>query len=76
MIVYLIKTCYAPTVDSLLDAKFVEVCALTGVATRLIRGRTLHNAFSLAIEKEKASVYRQLNGQRLEDLRRRWRHIR
>ncbi|XP_043270504.1 ATP-dependent DNA helicase PIF1-like [Venturia canescens] len=76
MIVHQIKTCYAPTVDSLLDAKFVEVCALTGVAARLIHGRTIHNAFSLAIEKGKSSVYRQLNGQKLENLRRRWKHIR
>jgi len=70
-----IKRCYAPTVDRLLKPTFVEVTALTGVAARLINGRTLHSAFFLAIEKGKPTVYRQLTGQRLEDARRKWRHI-
>jgi len=51
---------------------FVEVTALTGVAARLINGRTLHGAFFLAVEKGKFTIYRQLSGQRLEDARRKW----
>jgi len=53
----------------------VEVTALTGVAARLINGRTLHGAFFLAVEKGKPTIYRQLSGQRLEDARRKWRYI-
>jgi len=77
MIEQQIKRCYAHTIDRLLKPTFVEVTALTGVAARLINGRTLHSAFFLknAIEKGKPTVYRQLTGQRLEDARRKWRHI-
>lgn len=70
-----IRRCYAPTVDQLLHASFVEITAPTGVAARLVNGKTLHSAFSLGIEKGRATVYRQLTGQRLEDMRRKWRHI-
>lgn len=45
MIEQQIKRCYAPTVDRLLKPIFVEVTALTGIAARLINGRTLHSAF-------------------------------
>ncbi|GBP36182.1 hypothetical protein EVAR_4326_1 [Eumeta japonica] len=37
-----IKRCYAPTVDVLLKARFVEVGSLTGVAARQLFGKTLH----------------------------------
>ncbi|KAI8423307.1 hypothetical protein MSG28_014329 [Choristoneura fumiferana] len=75
-IVQHIRRCYAPTTDLLLNATFVEVTAPTGVAARLINGKTIHSALCLGIEKGKATVYRQMTGQRLEDMRRKWRHIR
>ncbi|KAH9639682.1 hypothetical protein HF086_002508 [Spodoptera exigua] len=75
-LVHHIRRCYAPTVDQLLNASFVEVTAPTGVAARLVNGKTLHSAFSLGIEKGRATVYRQMTGQRLEDMRRKWRYIR
>ncbi|PZC79192.1 hypothetical protein B5X24_HaOG216756 [Helicoverpa armigera] len=75
-LVHQIQRCYAPTVDQVLHASFVEITAPTGVAARLVNGKTLHSAFSLGIEKGRATVYRQMTGQRLEDMRRKWRYIR
>lgn len=75
-IVHHIRRCYAPTTEQLLNATFVEVTAPTGVAARLVNGKTIHSAFALGIEKGRATVYRQMTGQRLEDMRRKWRHIR
>lgn len=48
---------------------------MTGVATRQIFGRTLHGVFSLPVEKGSAMTYRCMTGQRLEQERRKWRHI-
>ncbi|XP_047993596.1 ATP-dependent DNA helicase PIF1-like [Leguminivora glycinivorella] len=70
-----IKRCYAPTVDILLKAKFVEVGSLTGVAARQILGKTLHSIFCLPIEKSNTMNYAKISGQRLENERRKWRHI-
>ncbi|KAF9406365.1 hypothetical protein HW555_013234 [Spodoptera exigua] len=55
-LVHHIRRCYAPTVDQLLNASFVEVTAPTGVAARLVNGKTLHSAFSLGIEKGRATL--------------------
>ncbi|XP_034839859.2 ATP-dependent DNA helicase pif1-like [Maniola hyperantus] len=71
-----IKRCYAPTVDSLLKPIFVEVASLTGVAARQILGKTLHAIFYLPIEKGNARAYTRMTGHRLEQERRKWRHIR
>ncbi|XP_047025515.1 uncharacterized protein LOC124634135 [Helicoverpa zea] len=70
-----IKRCYAPTVDILLKAKFVELGSLTGVAARQIFGKTLHSIFSLPIEKGNTMTYKKMTGQKLENERRKWRHI-
>ena len=67
--------CYGPTVDPLLKPKFVEVASLTGVAARQIFGKTLHSVFLLPIEKGNTMSYKRLSGNRLEQERRRWRHI-
>ncbi|XP_015120587.1 uncharacterized protein LOC107043555 [Diachasma alloeum] len=75
MIVELIKRGYAPPLDPMLKTCFVEVAALTGVAARLVNGHTLPSTFAFQIEKGKAAVYRQMTDQRLEEGRRRWRHI-
>lgn len=75
-VVHHIRRCYAPTTERLLNASFVEVTAPTGVAARLVNGKTIHSAFALGIETGRATVYRQMTGQRLEDMRRKWRHIR
>ena len=37
-------------------------CGLTGIAAKAIAGRTLHNAFSLPIEKFGLGKYVQLKG--------------
>ncbi|KAF9413330.1 hypothetical protein HW555_008411 [Spodoptera exigua] len=42
--------------NQLLNASFVEVTAPTGVAARLVNGKTLHSAFSLGIEKGRATL--------------------
>lgn len=39
-LVHHIRRCYAPTVDQLLNASFVEVTAPTGVAARLVNGKS------------------------------------
>ncbi|CAG9094543.1 unnamed protein product [Plutella xylostella] len=70
-----IKRCYAPTVDSLLNPIFVEVALLTGVAARQIFGKTLHAVFYLPIEKGNARAYTRMTGHKLEQERRKWRHI-
>ncbi|KAG5894351.1 hypothetical protein JTB14_031912 [Gonioctena quinquepunctata] len=71
-----IKRCYAPTVDVLLNPKFVEVGSLTGVAARQTLGKTLHSLFSLPIEKGNSIPYRHITGQKLEQERRKWHNIR
>lgn len=55
---------------------FVEVTSLTGVAARLVGGKTLHSVFSLPIEKGRSSTYKAVTGHRLEQERRKWRTIR
>ncbi|KAF6209325.1 hypothetical protein GE061_015072 [Apolygus lucorum] len=75
LIVEHIKRCYGPTVDILLKPQFVEVGSLTGVAARQVFGRTLHSIFSLPVEKGSTMDYRAMSGQRLEQERRKWRHI-
>ncbi|KAF6215915.1 hypothetical protein GE061_000250 [Apolygus lucorum] len=75
LIVEHIKRCYGPTVDILLKPQFVEVGSLTGVAARQVFGRTLHSIFSLPVEKGITMDYRAMSGHRLEQERRKWRHI-
>jgi len=70
-----VKRCYDPIVDVLAKPQFIEVAALTGVATRQIFGKTLHSVFSLRIEKGKTMAYWKMTGQRLEEERRKWRYI-
>ena len=48
--------------DPLQIKKHVLVAAPTGVAAKAINGRTLHNAFSLPIEKFGLGRYQSLKG--------------
>lgn len=75
LLVEQIVRCYASTVDPLLKPKFVEVASLTGVAARQIFGKTLHSVFLLPIEKGNSMSYKRLSGNKLEQERRKWRHI-
>lgn len=54
----------------------VKVCALTGVAARLINGTTLHSALKLPVQKDGRIVHMlQLTGNYLQIMRRQWRYI-
>lgn len=40
------RRCYAPTIEQLLNATFVEITALTRVTARLVNGKAIRSAFA------------------------------
>ena len=65
-----IRRCY-----SFATTNSVFIGAITGVASRLIQGRTLHSLLKLAVERNAVSKHRPLTGVHLQLMRSEWRDV-
>ena len=63
-------------INRFVGKKAVKVCALTGVAARLVGGTTLHSTFKLPVQKDGTIRQMQpLTGNYLKILRQEWKNI-